>query len=56
MTKDYFKEAVEYNVWVNNIVWWLVEQISDEQWSREVTAVLTAYRKRFWYTIAVEKA
>jgi uncharacterized damage-inducible protein DinB len=36
MTKQYFIEVAEYNIWANNIVLSWLNNINDEQWSKHV--------------------
>lgn len=38
MTKAYFLELANYNIWANNIFCDWFNNISDEQWNREVTS------------------
>ena len=38
MTKEYFIELADYNVWANNIVHSWLEKITDEQWEKHVTS------------------
>jgi len=36
MTKDYFMQLADYNIWANNMVHSWLEKITDEQWERPV--------------------
>jgi uncharacterized damage-inducible protein DinB len=38
MTKDYFIQVAEYNVWATDIFCGWFEKISDEQWTRDVVS------------------
>ena len=38
MTKKYFLELAEYNVWANDIVFSWFEKISDEQWNQRLVS------------------
>ena len=38
MTKDYFKQLADYNIWANNIVYSWFEKITDEQWEQPVVS------------------
>jgi len=38
MTKEYFKELAEYNVWANNIVISWLNNINEEQWTKYVVS------------------
>ena len=38
MTKAYFIELAEYNIWANNIMLSWLDKISDEQWEQHVTS------------------
>ena len=56
MTKDYFKEAAEYNLWANNIVCNWLEQISDEQWNKEIISSFNSIQETVLHTISAERA
>jgi len=56
MTKDYFKEAAEYNLWANTIVCNWLEQISDEQWSKEISSSFNSIRETVLHTLSAERA
>jgi uncharacterized damage-inducible protein DinB len=56
MTKDYFKEAAEYNVWANTIVCSWLEQISDEQWSKAISSSFNSIQETVLHVISAEKA
>jgi uncharacterized damage-inducible protein DinB len=38
MTKEYFIELAEYNIWANNIVLSWLDKITDEQWGMHVVS------------------
>lgn len=56
MTKDFFKEAAEYNLWANTIVCSWLEQISDEQWNREIISSFNSIQETVLHIISAEKA
>ena len=56
MTKDYFKEAAEYNLWANTIVCGWLEQISDGQWTKEIISSFNSIQETVLHVISAEKA
>jgi uncharacterized damage-inducible protein DinB len=56
MIKDYFKEAAEYNLWANTIVCDWLEQISDEQWNREIISSFNSIQETVLHIISAERA
>jgi uncharacterized damage-inducible protein DinB len=56
MTKNYFKEATEYNLWANTIVCDWLEQISEEQWNREIISSFNSIQETVLHIISAEKA
>ena len=38
MTKDYFIQLADYNIWANNIVHSWFEKITDEQWEQPIVS------------------
>lgn len=56
MTKDYFKEAAEYNLWANTIVCGWLEQISNEQWTKEIISSFNSIQETVLHIISAEKA
>jgi len=56
MTKDYFKEAAEYNLWANTIVCGWLEQINDEQWTKEIISSFNSIQETVLHIISAEKA
>ena len=55
MTKQYFKELAEFNLWANNIVCNWLEQVSDEQWSQEVVSSFNSIQQTVLHIISAEK-
>ena len=58
MTKAYFIQLADYNIWANSMVHSWFEKISDEQWEQPIvssfksiaeTAVHTAGAKKIWF-------
>ena len=56
MTKQYFKELAEYNLWANNIVCSWLKQISDEQWNREIISSFNSIQETALHIISAENA
>ena len=56
MTKDYFKEIAEYNLWANNIVCTWLQQITDEQWNKEVISSFNSIQETVLHIISAERA
>ena len=56
MTKQYFKELAEYNLWANTTVCNWIEQITDEQWNHEMVSSFTSIRQTVLHIISAEKA
>jgi uncharacterized damage-inducible protein DinB len=56
MTKQYFKEIAEYNLWANTIVCDWLEQITDEQWNKEIFSSFNSIQETVLHIISAEKA
>src|SRR5262245_22738295 len=56
MTKKYFQELAEYNVWSNNIVCNWLDQISDKQWNQEVVSSFKSIQETVLHVISAERA
>jgi uncharacterized damage-inducible protein DinB len=56
MTKQYFIDLAEYNVWANNIVCGWLEQVSDEQWNRHVVSSFNSIQETALHIISAETA
>ncbi|HVX26492.1 MAG TPA: DinB family protein [Parafilimonas sp.] len=56
MTKQYFKEIAEYNLWANTIVCGWLEQISDEQWNKEIISSFNSIQETVLHIISAENA
>lgn len=56
MTKQYFKEIAEYNLWANTIVCDWLEQITDEQWNKEIFSSFNTIKETVLHIISAEKA
>jgi uncharacterized damage-inducible protein DinB len=56
MTKQYFIDLAEFNVWANNIVCGWLEQISDEQWSQHVVSSFNSIQETSLHIISAETA
>jgi uncharacterized damage-inducible protein DinB len=64
MSKEYFKEIANYNIWANQIVMNWLQQISEEQWNREInssfssialTCIHIAGAEKIWYERFINK-
>ncbi len=56
MTKKYFKEIAEYNLWANTITCDWLEQITDEQWNKEIFSSFNSIQETVLHIISAEKA
>jgi len=56
MTKKYFRELAEYNLWANNIVCSWLEQINEEQWQQEVVSSFNNIQETVLHILSAEKA
>lgn len=56
MTKKYFQELAEFNLWANTTVCNWLEQINDEQWNREVISSFNSIQQTVLHVISAEKA
>ena len=56
MTKQYFIELAEFNVWANNIVCGWLEQISDAQWNQSVVSSFNSIQETALHIISAETA
>lgn len=56
MTKDYFKELAEYNLWANNIVCNWLREINDEQWAQNVVSSFNSIQETVLHIISAENA
>ena len=54
MTKSYFIELADYNIWANNIVCNWLEKISDEQWTQHVTSSFNSIQETVLHIIGAE--
>jgi uncharacterized damage-inducible protein DinB len=56
MNKQYFIELAKYNLWANTIVCGWLEQISDEQWNKEIISSFNSIQETVLHTISAENA
>ena len=56
MNKQYFIELAEFNIWANTIVCGWLENISDEQWTKEISSSFNSIQETVLHTISAEKA
>lgn len=56
MTKQYFQELAEYNLWANSIVCSWLEQITGEQWNKEIISSFNSIQQTVLHIISAENA
>jgi Uncharacterized protein conserved in bacteria len=56
MTKQYFQELAEYNCWANTIVCSWLEQITNEQWNKEIASSFNSIQQTVLHIISAENA
>jgi uncharacterized damage-inducible protein DinB len=56
MTKKYFIELSEYNIWANDIVGSWLNKISDEQWNQHSTSSFNSIKETVLHVIGAENA
>jgi uncharacterized damage-inducible protein DinB len=54
MTKNYFTEISEFNVWANKIVWGWLDQISDEQWNQHIVSSFNSIGETVLHVVSAE--
>ena len=54
MTKNYFIQLSNYNIWANNIVCSWLEKISDGQWMEHITSSFNSIQETVLHIIAAE--
>jgi uncharacterized damage-inducible protein DinB len=54
MTKKYFTELSNYNIWANNIVCSWLEKITDEQWDQTVVSSFNSIQETVLHMIGAE--
>ncbi|HSZ86648.1 MAG TPA: DinB family protein [Puia sp.] len=54
MTKQYFIELSEYNIWANNIVCSWLEKITDEQWNQTAVSSFNSIQETVLHMIGAE--
>src|SRR5882672_12580093 len=55
MTKNYFIQLAEYNIWANDIVHSWFTKISDEQWNQPVISSFDSIAETALHTAGAEK-
>jgi uncharacterized damage-inducible protein DinB len=56
MNRHYFIELAGFNIWANNIVCGWLEQISDEQWNKEIMSSFNNIQETVLHIISAENA
>lgn len=56
MTKEYFIELAEYNIWANDIVSSMLEKINEDQWSQKITSSFNSIHETTLHVISAENA
>ena len=54
MTKDYFIQLADYNIWANNIVCNWLDNISEAQWNQEVVSSFNSIQETVLHLISAE--
>ena len=54
MTKNYFIELADYNIWANDIICSWLEQISDEQWEQKIISSFDSIQATVLHIISAE--
>jgi len=54
MTKNYFTEVADFNVWANNIVWEWLDQISEEQWQQHIVSSFNSIAETVLHVVSAE--
>ena len=54
MTKNYFTEVADFNVWANNIVWGWLDQISEEQWQQHIVSSFNSIAETVLHVVSAE--
>ena len=54
MTKNYFIQLADYNIWANNIVHSWFEKISDEQWEQPVVSSFQSIKETAFHIARAE--
>ena len=55
MTKNYFIQSGDYNIWANNIVHSWFEKITDEQWEQPIVSSFKSIAETSVHTAGAEK-
>lgn len=56
MTKEYFKELADYNLWATSIACAWLEQLSDDDWRQHVVSSFNSIRETVLHIISAENA
>ncbi len=54
MTKQYFIELADYNIWANNIQCDWLEQLSEEQWKQPIVSSFNSIQETVLHVISAE--
>ncbi len=55
MTKQYFIQLSNYNVWANDVVCSWIEKISEEQWKQHIVSSFNSIEETVLHVVASEK-
>jgi uncharacterized damage-inducible protein DinB len=55
MTKQYFSEIADYNIWANNIVLSWLNKINDEQWGKHIVSSFNSIGETVLHITSAEK-
>ncbi|MGZ8510079.1 MAG: DinB family protein, partial [Chitinophagaceae bacterium] len=54
MTKNYFIQSADYNIWANNIVHSWFEKITDEQWQKPLVSSFNSIKETAFHIARAE--
>jgi uncharacterized damage-inducible protein DinB len=54
MTKDYFIQLADYNIWANDIVHSWFDKLTDEQWNQNIVSSFSSLEETALHTAAAE--
>lgn len=55
MTKNYFLELADYNIWANNKVHSWLDKITEEQWNQPIVSSFKSIGETVLHTVSAEK-
>jgi len=55
MTKKYFTELVNYNIWTDNIIIEWLKQLTEEQWEQDITSSFSSIKQTAIHIVSAKK-